>query len=55
MEGTDKILEVYMAKPMDNAEVIDYLCKPETKTEILKEIIRLNEKAPDSFDFWKYS
>lgn len=50
-EGTDKILEVYMEKLNNDIEVIEYLHKSETKTEILAQIIRLNEKAPDSLDF----
>ena len=50
-ESTNKILEVYIAKPMNDEEIIEYFRKSETKEEILTQIIELNEKAPDSFDF----
>lgn len=50
-ESTNKNLEVYADKPMDDEEIIEYFRKSETKEEILTQIIELNEKAPDSFDF----
>ena len=50
-EGSDEILEIYIAKIMTDDEVIKYFRKVETKAEILKTIIELNEKAADSFDF----
>ena len=50
-EGTDKIVEICSMAMYDD-EVIEYLRKPETKSEIFTQIIELNEKAPDSLGYY---